>query len=471
MSESESDSRPWHRPEQPRLRIVSGIHNLLYSYGPPFLGGWADAAERRREHFEGISVIGAIDLRELCETPASELLINEPEIAARMLWEFYDILGTLVWEFPLFVNCRGTLKQDTYFELPRTSNIAFSDLSLVKFKNVFACLAEERFDELRFEDFEREHQEAYVNARRGGLVAVENDLSQKLASIECVRAAQDAWERAEGVAESWHQGDEPWPLVASLREEMTTLVAAVNASPAQKLCIRRGLGGGFKLPGRRGIYSWQQEIYWTEEEIFRRHFTRVARSGMRGFVEDPGPRDKALLLARRQWEYTYLLGYFFEGRQDFAGPDGNVLPCVGADSFLYTFVEMLLKQFKYAGVSPIAYAQRMDEEYAMARREGAAFFVSRLGQKKLAIELLRKYANAWDAAEILLRRRKSFLLCLQRCRQQPRVRVMPPGPPTTFFSRLIARARVKRARTYESGDFSKLANAPPDIVRNIAEYV
>ena len=120
------------------------------------------------------------------------------------------------------------------------------------------------------------------------------------------------------------------------------------------------------------LFTWSSvsELkYWTDEEIFRRHFTRVARSGMRGFVEDPGPRDKALLLARRQWEYTYLLRYLFEGRQDFAGPDGNVLPCVGADSFLYTFVEMLLKHFRSFDVTPMAYAQRMDEEYAMARRK------------------------------------------------------------------------------------------------------
>ena len=119
----------------------------------------------------------------------------------------------------------------------------------------------------------------------------------------------------------------------------------------------------------------------------------------------------------------------------------------------------------------MAYAQRMDEEYAIARRQGTQVFEIILQKKELAIDLMRKYANAWDAAEIPLRRRKSFLLCLQRCRQQPRVRVVPPRPPTTFFSRLIARARVKRARTYESGDFSKLANAPPDIVRNIAEYI
>ena len=306
------------------------------------------------------------------------------------------------------------------------------------------------------------------------------------------------WLRAEGVGERW-DGDEPWPLVASLREEMTTLVAAVEASPAQKLCKRSlpPLGASilgdlvrdinndagyrdvrFPLPsgpGRRfihpgGVFPFAEK-YRPDEEIFRRHFTRVARSGMRGFVEDPGPRDKALLLARRQWEYTYLLRYFFEGRQDIAGPDGNVLPCVGADSFLYTFVEMLLAHFRSFDVTPMAYAQRMDEEYAMARRTGIQVFEIILQKKESAIDLLRKYANAWDAAEILLRRRKSFLLCLQRCRQQPRVRVEPPGPPTTFFGRLIARARVKRARTYESGDFSKLANAPPDIVRNIAEYL
>ena len=95
--------------------------------------------------------------------------------------------------------------------------------------------------------------------------------------------------------------------------------------------------------------------------------------------------------------------------------------------------------------------------------------VSRVEQDS-KLEKMRKHVAAWEAVEIPLQCRLAFLLCLQRCRQQPRVRVEPPGPPTTFFGRLIARARVKRART-ESGDFSKLANAPPDIIRNIAEYV
>ena len=483
MSESES-IRPWERPEQPELHIVSGMENLLNLH---------DDGERR-EHFWGISGIGAIDLREVCETPASELLIHEPEMAARMLWEFYDTLGPLTWEFPEFVNWRGTLMESAYFERPNHSLITFAKQDNVSFKHAFACRAQERCEENRYYT-EVQHLQAYENARRGGLAAVEADLSQKLASIECVRASQDVWLRAEGVGERWDD-EEPWPLVASLREEMTTLVAAVEASPAQKLCKRSlpTLGGilgdlvrdinndaGFRDvrfplpcgPGRRwihpgGVFPFAEK-YRPDEEIFRRHFTRVARSGMRGFVEDPGPRDKALLLARRQWEYTYLLRYFFEGRQDFAGPDGNVLPCVGADSFLYTFVEMLLAHFRSFDVTPMAYAQRMDEEYAMARRKGTDSII--LQKKELAIDLLRKYANAWDAAEILLRRRKSFLLCLQRCRQQPRVRVEPPGPPTTFFGRLIARARVKRARTYESDDFSKLANAPPDIVRNMAEYI
>ena len=490
MSESER-LRPWERPEQPELHIVSGMANLLNLH---------DDGERR-DHFEGIGGIGGIDLRRICETPASDLLLCEPEMAARTLWEFYDTLGPLVWEFPEFVNWRGTLMESAYFERPNHSLNTFSKRDNVLFKHAFACRAQERCEENY--DTEVKHRQAYVNAQRGGLAAVEADLSQKLASIECVRASQDAWLRAEGIAYDWHDGDEPWPLVASLREEMATLVAAVEASPAQKLCKRdptttlppigtsvladliRNINNdagprdvGFALPcgpGRRSIHQGRVfpkiEVYWTKEEIFRRHFTRVARSGMRGFVEDPGPRDRALLLARRQWEYTYLLRYLFEGRQDFAGPDGNVLPCVGADSFLYTFVEMLLAHFRSFDVTPMAYAQRMDEEYAMARRTGIQVFEIILQKKESAIDLLRKYANAWDAAEILLRRRKSFLLCLQRCRQQPRVRVVPPRPPTTFFSRLIARARVKRARTYESGDFSKLANAPPDIVRNIAEYL
>ena len=122
--------------------------------------------------------------------------------------------------------------------------------------------------------------------------------------------------------------------------------------------------------------------------------------------------------------------------------------------------------------SPEDYARMIDEQYMSTYDEdlvlvGPEIFENSLVLKEKAIETMRKHVAAWEAVEIPLQCRLAFLLCLQRCRREPFV-----PPRTGFLGRLVA--RVKRARLPEDEPgqvLFKIANAPPDIIRNIAEYV
>ena len=135
--------------------------------------------------------------------------------------------------------------------------------------------------------------------------------------------------------------------------------------------------------------------------------------------------------------------------------------------FVDTFVNLMVYQLtEERETSPADYARMIDEAYASALEDDHPFEL-RLGQKETAIRAMRKHLAAWESVEIPLQCRLAFLLCLQRYRKEPFV-----PPRTGFLGRLVA--RVKRARLPEDGPdhvIFKIANAPPDIVRNIAEYV
>ena len=345
----------------------------------------------------------------------------------------------------------------------------------VSFHDAFVGLSLERFNADDLREYKERQQEAYETARRDGLASVKNDISQKVASIECVRAAVRAWEREEEFSVDF----------APLRKELATYVEEIEAAaPAE--------------------YSRNQK----SREVFRRHFRRVAISGTktwknfegREFVEyHRGAETCACLTdvdlpsefredvlntfnirARLLWEYAFLLEQFFEKRPEFAGPDGHVLErasFVGpvyarslkfADApFVETFVNLMVYQLtEERETSPADYARMIDEVYASALEDDHPFEL-RLGQKETAIRAMRKHLAAWESVEIPLQCRLAFLLCLQRCRKES---LVPPR--TGFLGRLVA--RVKRARLPEDEPgqvLFKIANAPPDIIRNIAEYV
>ena len=178
--------------------------------------------------------------------------------------------------------------------------------------------------------------------------------------------------------------------------------------------------------------------------------------------------------------------FFFEKRPEFAGPDGRVrerASFVGphfagslefADApFVETFVNLMVYQVtEERETSPEDYARMIDEQYMSTYDEdlvlvGPEIFENSLVLKEKAIETMRKHVAAWEAVEIPLQCRLAFLLCLQRCRREPSCR----------------RARDSSAASSpaSSGPGSpedepgqvlfKIANAPPDIIRNIAEYV
>ena len=514
------------RSMQPRLRLAGGFETILSSHpirGEPGI----DDSERLREHLHGLYriIMGKVTH------------LGGAAFAARSLWEFYDLVAPVLWEFPMFaadvdpplaspgrhaldvhpltfhVHAWRTptpgldpylailigLMQDNQADAGHEEMVRHllvqrngGDLP-VSFHDAFVGLSLERFNADDLREYKERQQEAYETARRDGLASVKNDISQKVASIECVRAAVRAWERYEEFSSEF----------APLRKELATYVEEIEAAaPAE-------------FPR-----------YKKSKEVFRRHFRRVAISGTKTWKHFPSRDSKGLRMtvaagnefinyhgtnacladvdlpsdfngdegghntfnirARVLWEYAFLLELFFEKRPEFAGPDGRVRerasfvgPHVAgslefADApFVETFVNLMVYQVtEERETSPEDYARMIDEQYMSTYDDdlvlvGPEIFENSLVLKEKAIETMRKHVAAWEAVEIPLQCRLAFLLCLQRHRQEPFV-----PPRTGFLGRLVA--RVKRARLPEDEPgqvLFKLANAPPDIIRNIAEYV
>ena len=499
------------RGMQPRLRLAGGFETILQSH--PIRGE------------PGIHFSALYNLIMGSRSPP----LGGAALAARFLWEFYDLVAPVLWEFPEFAYRRGfvffdidawrTPTPDSDFDLSISIRLmrdnqedAGSDeeddleerirLCLLQrnggqlpvcFNDAFVSLSLERFNTMRWSAYEERRQEAYETARRGGLASVKNDISQKVASIECVRAAVRAWERYEEFSSEF----------APLRKELATYVEEIEAAAPTEF-----------------------PRYKKRREVFRRHFRRVAISGTKTWKHFPSRDSKGLRMtvaagnefinyhgteacladvdlpsdfngdegghntfnirARVLWEYAFLLELFFEKRPEFAGPDGRVrerASFVGphfagslefADApFVETFVNLMVYQVtEERETSPEDYARMIDEQYMSTYDEdlvlvGPEIFGNSLVLKEKAIETMRKHVAAWEAVEIPLQCRLAFLLCLQRCRREPFV-----PPRTGFLGRLVA--RVKRARLPEDEPgqvLFKIANAPPDIIRNIAEYV
>ena len=517
------------RSMQPRLRLAGGFETILSSHpiqGEPGI----DDSERLREHLHCLygTIMGKV------------IHLGGAAFAARSLWEFYDLVAPVLWEFPMFaadvdpplaspgrhaldirpitfhVHAWRTptpdldpylailigLMQDNQADAGHEEMVRHllvqrngGDLP-VSFHDAFVGLSLERFNADDHREYKERQQEAYETARRGGLASVKNDISQKVASIECVRAAVRAWEREEEFARMCLE-------FAPLRKELATYVEEIEAAAPTEF-----------------------PRYKKSREVFRRHFRRVAISGTKTWKNFPscdhhptpghdyteiinyhgkgecladvdvpadynglppeGGHNTFNIRARVLWEYAFLLELFFEKRPEFAGPDGRVrerASFVGphfagslefADApFVETFVNLMVYQLtEERETSPADYARMIDEHYMSTYDEdlvlvGPEIFENSLVLKEKAIETMRKHVAAWEAVEIPLQCRLAFLLCLQRCRREPFV-----PPRTGFLGRLVA--RVKRARLPEDelGQvLFKLANAPPDIVRNIAEYV